>query len=197
MKATHIGSCQACGCSQKLPNGKLSLHGYTTAWGFFSGICAGSKHLPFEVSCDLIKSTIERATALVADTHAEIESLLSTEGNKVWMNVYKPATWERGSKGEYIWKQVELTMETKTSREGDYSWSVFSYVNAEGRVEMVNAYKLDGSHLSASTMAEAVAYFNDRRIAKLQKDIVQMNEYIKWQQERVNNWTPGTLKAVK
>ena len=55
MKAKHIGTCQICGSAQKLPGGRLASHGYTVRWGFFSGICAGTNHLPLEESCDYLK----------------------------------------------------------------------------------------------------------------------------------------------
>lgn len=41
-KATHSGECQCCGRKQKLPKGRLSNHGYTVEWGFFSGTCFGA-----------------------------------------------------------------------------------------------------------------------------------------------------------
>ena len=41
MKATHDGECQLCGRMQKLPDGRLAKHGYTTRWGFFQGVCPG------------------------------------------------------------------------------------------------------------------------------------------------------------
>lgn len=59
MKATHMGHCQICGSLQKLPNNKLSLHGYTTKHGFFSGQCMGSRRLPIEVSPDAIQESID------------------------------------------------------------------------------------------------------------------------------------------
>ena len=58
--ATHEGSCQICGRQQKLPGNVLSKHGYTTRWGFFSGVCPGASYEPFEVSCDLIARYVER-----------------------------------------------------------------------------------------------------------------------------------------
>jgi hypothetical protein len=202
MKATHQGSCQVCGHFQKLPNNRLALHGYTTRWGFFSGTCEGSKHLPFEVSCDLIKSAIERTKALVLSTQEEIDGLKTSEGPRVWVNIYKPATWERGSKSSYVWQMVELKMEEKPYSSGGGSYMVFTYTIAEGsgdvRTVKVDAYTTDGGYnVSARTMAEAARYLNGKRIAKLAHDIQQMTAYIDWQTERVNNWKPGTLTEVK
>lgn len=64
-KATHSGHCQACGRLQKLPNGKLSKHGYTVEHGFFSGVCRGTNYLPFEQSCDQVRRYIGEAKSEV------------------------------------------------------------------------------------------------------------------------------------
>jgi hypothetical protein len=55
-KATHIGTCQLCGCTQMLPNGRLAKHGYQvhSGWGFV-GTCRGSHEVPFEQSCEYTK----------------------------------------------------------------------------------------------------------------------------------------------
>ena len=57
-KATHMGTCQVCGSHQKLPKGLLSLHGYTTRYGFFEGTCPGSSWAPWELSKDLAEQNI-------------------------------------------------------------------------------------------------------------------------------------------
>jgi hypothetical protein len=36
-KATYRGTCQACGRVQMLPADTLSLHGYTSRWGWWFG----------------------------------------------------------------------------------------------------------------------------------------------------------------
>lgn len=197
MKATHSGTCQACGSFQKLPGGVLAKHGYTVAWGFFSGVCAGSRHLPFEVSTDFIATMIQGTKNSIAGTEEEIAELKASTSNKVWMNVYRSGSWAKGDKGGYVWHQVELVMETKTFSGGG-TYVVFSYVNAEGKTIKVDAYKGNGGHsLSAETMAEAVAYFNGRRIATLQARVNDMQNYIAWQEKRVAEWKPGTLTEVK
>jgi hypothetical protein len=75
--ATHVGECQGCGRTQMLPEGRLSLHGYTVRWGFFEGVCQGAAHPPLEVSKDLCiqlaAATFERLQILEA-TIAELEA---------------------------------------------------------------------------------------------------------------------------
>lgn len=49
-KATHNGTCQACGRSQAISRktGNLAKHGYTVDYGYFSGTCSGSGRRPLE-----------------------------------------------------------------------------------------------------------------------------------------------------
>jgi len=50
MKATHNGTCQACGRSQAVKsNGRLAKHGYTVDYGYFNGTCSGSDKQPLEL----------------------------------------------------------------------------------------------------------------------------------------------------
>ena len=58
-KATHEGTCQICGRVQRLPNGFLAKHGYKTTFGYFQGVCWGSKELPYEQSCDVLHSYVQ------------------------------------------------------------------------------------------------------------------------------------------
>lgn len=47
-KATHNGTCQACGREQAF-NGSMAKHGYTTESGYFSGTCSGSDRPALEL----------------------------------------------------------------------------------------------------------------------------------------------------
>jgi len=74
-KATHDGTCQACGRVQAITENGVAKHGYIVDWGFH-GTCTGSDHLPLEVDNSIAKSTIEiclnRALALDAEAEGEI-----------------------------------------------------------------------------------------------------------------------------
>lgn len=48
-KATHNGTCQACGRAQAYTRNGIAKHGYTTKWGYFAGTCPGSDHAPLEL----------------------------------------------------------------------------------------------------------------------------------------------------
>lgn len=48
-KATHNGTCQACGRNQAVKaDGRLAKHGYTVDYGYFNGTCSGAEHAPLE-----------------------------------------------------------------------------------------------------------------------------------------------------
>jgi len=69
-QATHQGTCQICGRIHKVDNqyGTIAKHGYTKRFGFFSGTCEGSDHLPLEVSSDLLKKDIEDTANRILNT---------------------------------------------------------------------------------------------------------------------------------
>lgn len=53
------GTCQICEGRQIVTKGKLVLHGYDRPGdGYINGRCYGVGHLPFEVSCDALKSWV-------------------------------------------------------------------------------------------------------------------------------------------
>lgn len=55
-----MGTCQVCFRIQKLPNGRLSLHGYERPGdGFLYGDCIGSHELPYEESCEITKVVLK------------------------------------------------------------------------------------------------------------------------------------------
>ena len=58
-----------------LPGGVLSKHGYTVQWGFFSGVCNGAGHLPFEQSKDAIAGVMASVAATIKSVQAEIDEL--------------------------------------------------------------------------------------------------------------------------
>ena len=63
-KATHNGTCQACGRTQAVKaNGRLAKHGYTVDWGYFSGTCTGSDKAPLEHATDHNEEIVARLMA--------------------------------------------------------------------------------------------------------------------------------------
>lgn len=97
MKATHNGTCQACGRLQA-SKGSVAKHGYTVkGFGFFHGVCFGSHHVPMEVGQEVTVSTIakllEGAAALEATTAEDVKSLsVRTEKRVNFSTVYAVMT---------------------------------------------------------------------------------------------------------
>ncbi len=107
-KATHEGHCQACNAKQKLPNGKLALHGYTVEYGWFNGVCKGSKALPIEQD-----TTITKAQILWAKNHANtlahvVETYRTHANEKPLFHRYHAAEGKR--KSGYRWEPVTFEL---------------------------------------------------------------------------------------
>ena len=67
---THRGNCQACGALQAMARGgqPLALHGYVVAgWGFFNGVCPGSRKLPLQLDRTYADEIIAQLTQRAAD----------------------------------------------------------------------------------------------------------------------------------
>ena len=191
-KATHSGECQKCGASQKLPSSVLAKHGYNVTWGFFNGVCGGSGHDPFEVSCDLIKDYIEQAKTSLAVVTAEIETLLkpATEP-KGWYHEWQKAEQRRFGSGKYVWRQVILRAETVT-RDDNFSYVKFFYTDCEGKEVPFTSLPYE-----LKTAEEAATYLNQGYIkVQLIPLHKQIASYIKWQEHRVATWKPGVLEAI-
>lgn len=192
MKATHKGHCQACGRLQMLPSDVLAQHGYKITHGFFSGVCVGSKALPFEVSCGEVKRYIARAcTALVEVTERAAELRQPPTEPRAWVHNYESVILgQKWGKTAYRWRQVDIMTEDRNGH------AVFSYVApgvhgvTEKRHEMTNYGGIKTALVMAAKLnAERAQYVEDKEAANLRN-------YISWQQERVDNWKPGTLLPV-
>jgi hypothetical protein len=185
-KATHTGTCQCCGAHQKLPNDMLAKHGYTTRHGFFEGTCFGSGHLPFEQSCDLIESMIERAEEKHEMLLEEINRW-GFEENIVRRHEYIRGDYRRGSKSYWTWVEVEV-LETEDGR----------YVYAD-RAENLRRDSYVDIRWDAEDKSKAahVRYGNREWINHLRKQLANVEQYIEWQKERLENWAPAELTPIK
>lgn len=181
MKATHQGTCQVCGRTQKLPSGNLSLHGYTTQWGFFAGTCHGAKAQPFELSKDLIEEAIERALEYKAEcaVHA-LQARELKDPMKVWR---EEVTYK--TRGEVrTWKQDNL-MEVE---EGKYQWE-----SEEGNAFHGGRVRLGHNE----TLEDFIAKHNERRGKFWDVEVQRLERYVAWQQNRIKNWKAEPDKLVK
>lgn len=92
LKSTHKGECQFCEKIHKMPNGRITKHGYTVVKSEFAGVCLGSGLLPYNLSCEDI-------TAVLIPQIEKIATRLRTQANRVkidatycWVKVYDSET---------------------------------------------------------------------------------------------------------
>lgn len=190
MKAINDGTCQICGCRQRLPNGRLAKHGYAVRWNMFVGGCTGSAGLPFEQSTDLIERAIHAAKAEAAgllDNAAEqrakgsekLAAILKSTP-KTMFNVYFPATW-KDRRSRHEWHEVEIL------RDGDgrfYAEVDTRDMNGRQIKKRENFYGTLESIVKAGR--EGYAYSLEQRSKKFE-------EYARWQESRIADWQPAPL----
>lgn len=189
MAATHRGTCQVCGRIQAVNEkpGLLANHGYTVDWGFFSGICRGSKHLPFEKDCSLVVKSITWAEARIAQIAEEIEE------TKNWNIEDKHPTRVN----------LDYTMTRSTG---------MAYVNALivddiekwGRKNVGVRFTLHGKEISivnreCGVYTKEILFekTKERNIWRLEREAKQLEEYKVQQQTRVDNWVEADLMEIK
>jgi hypothetical protein len=182
MKATHFGHCQWCGSQQKLPGGVLSLHGYTTAHGWFEGVCHGSGHKPYEESCDLIAKSIEWAKARRASIEQQRAEALAVDPaatTTTWVHEYRKDLSSRTRGSVYLWAKRELIAENQYNQ---------SYIGGDGKKKRVS---------NPATMETTVRNGYDAYARHLAGQIKQIGEYIEHQQARVDAWKPAELAPIE
>jgi len=175
-----------------LPNGRLAKHGYTTKWGFFSGVCRGSGELPLEVSCDLVKQSIVWAGKTHADTLDSVALERASRDRVVMASLYLSGSWNQ--RGGYTWTSVE----------------VVGYDRIHGAVVVDAATKVrvvgdrDGYahcdamyHLETVTLDDAAASLHHRYADYLQAKADQIAGYIAHQTRTVQVWEPRPLFPLK
>jgi hypothetical protein len=180
-KATHSGTCQACGSAQKLPGGVLAKHGYTVRWGFFSGVCPGSGRKPFETHTDYIAECITFAQGQAKFLRTEGAELRkpATEA-KGWYHEYVPAAGRVAS--YYRWVFVPV------GRDAYGSWSV---TLENGTTKRMDLYSYPKTELDAATD------MNAKKADSLEAQAKKMDEYVAWQQNRLRTWKPAPLVSLE
>lgn len=173
-KATHFGTCQACGSVQKLPNGELANHGYTVKWGFFQRTCPGSRRLPFEQSYDFVEQCIDSAKLNIKYTKQDIEKWLNNDTNTIMWHHYVTG---RGG-GRRVWIKGKI-VDGEIQLENDVV------------IKSLIKYSLYG------TDSEIARKLDLKYVASLERRIKELNEYIEWQQKRVDSWIEGELTPIK
>lgn len=176
-KATHRGACQLCGHDQKLPGGKLSLHGYAVMWATFVGSCPGSRGLPLEVSFDLIEAAEKLARENAASARASAAKVRE-DRSVFWVLEYRPATWDRRHSG-YEWRALKLD---------EVEIGPFSYSYQNRYTKRTDRYAARGDIHAEANGAKADA---------IEAKAAELDRYADWLDERLRTWKPGTLRPVE
>ena len=194
MKATHQGTCQVCGRTQKLPNGYLSLHGYTTRWGFFAGTCHGAQALPFELSKDLIEDAIQRAIEYKRTCAINAgDARRLKDQKKVWREhvkykrVGEIRTWDQD---ELIAEEQSVELADKPTRE----WTTYRWKSEEGSI-YGNCGKVSLGF--NETLEQYITKANERRAKYWDNEVMRLERYVVWQRNRIENWKPEPKKLIK
>lgn len=169
-KATHKGNCQWCGSLQKLPNHRLSKHGYTKKYNFFMGTCKGAEHPPLQESCNLTEESIEWASNEIIRLEREIATLQepATEA-KAWIKYRKDFAWH--------WGYFDI-IDAK------------HYQDSQGKQQSLRMSK---HGYFGTDIMEIVKILNQDRIDFYQTQIKQLKNYCIEQQAVVDAWKPSAL----
>lgn len=192
-QSTHSGECQLCGRKQKLPGGKLSKHGYTVQWGFFSGVCPGAHHDPFEVSKDLIQSYRDRSAAQalhlrdVADQTIRGERDEHLTASRYYAHNAKNKPRSVGRGGGYVQERVSVESETKSFGDGSgRTYTVVFLAFADGETTQ----KTPGS------ATEKLAEIRQQNAKRIISSAMDHERYVAWQDKRMQDWSPKPLTPV-
>ena len=197
-KATHSGHCQLCGHFQKLPNGRLSLHGYEVRWHAFVGDCPGSRYLPFEVSIDQIEAAIERSIE-AAKRLREHEPQVRADRNPkgVAMTVYASdcrnvSTWERLNSYAFDSRSSSVSARGDLTKVGEKIEFRFT----RGGVEYVYEMGFSQGVNKTTTVESIVAKLSAREADEMLRNAKNHDEYVAWQRGRIAGWKPHPEKLV-
>ena len=183
-KATHVGECQLCGHIQKLPGGALSIHGYTKRWGFFSGSCPGSRHLPFELDASLLDGTATRNEKEAVLLLARAERYRK-QTEEVAVYHYVRAV----SCGEKSGYRTTFVPRDQFSVEGIYMSFPFA-----GKV-IIAQHAVYARALSTDDIV--IEAMNNRWADSLVVSAANHKEYARWLRERRAEWVLRELKPVQ
>jgi len=187
-KATHIGTCQICWRSQKLPGNVLSKHGYTKRWGFFSGTCPGSGYRPFEVAFDRIQAAIDDVKMQIAGIERDIAFMNAKPiGNVAPFYAYRSSArtsyYERVG---YYESEVTLSLDNR-----GYVILTHAKDDTMTKSEPAMRYSLHGD------IEQIVLSLRAKKQERMQGWIADRQKFVDWQEHRIATWKPGTLTPIK
>ena len=135
-KATHNGTCQACGRNQAVKaDGRLAKHGYTGDYGYFNGTCSGAEHAPLE------KETAHNVDVVAAvRTWADQQEQLSN-GN---IETVPVSVKDTSSTDRYARKTIQInradfiaTQRSDWQKDEQQKWDDFASKKFDEKIESV------------------------------------------------------------
>jgi hypothetical protein len=152
----------------------------------FIGVCGGSGKLPYEVSCDYCKDCIESAKTGIKNCESQIAKLkaLPIDNHVGQIYVYSK---EKG-------KSIPI-------READLFWDPEGgrfklgaiMVRKDDRIFIYNEHIIGDPE---KAMHEIAKKCRAMEIGIVVQRIAGLEDYIKWQQARVDNWKPQELVPI-
>lgn len=192
MKAIHAGHCQCCGRLQRLPNGKLSLHGYSKTFGYFLGICRGARYKPFEESCDQVERYIGEAKDAALNLKAFQVELRTKLTTKAWVKHYnKNSQYGLGYAASCKWIEVTPELTVDPWLDGGGASYQFHYTLEEKKHRIEYSYSQQ-----SKTVEEEASRLNRVYATSFDREVESLESYIKWQTKRVTEWKPAPLHAL-
>lgn len=189
MKAIYKGECQICGRVQKLPKNLLAQHGYSVDWNMFQGVCSGSKELPYEKSCELIKTILPHVKKQL--NHLEEKKIM----------LMKPATsnkcfdliWIRcGKNASYQWVEGELIKEERSNVQNTYHWNEI-YIS----YKYMNILNKNKVQTESDNLLDVATKLNRRYVEnKLNSTIEEIRRYHTWLTKKIDNWKLKELELI-
>lgn len=191
-KATHYGECQVCGRNQKLPNGKLSIHGYTVDWNCFMGTCPGSHNLPWELSCDMAKKSLAWNATKIAEIKAVIDDQENNPDAQLWFGIWRSAT-SRSRPGYYEFLKVDLEIvydESLTGRDRELDRKYPDIILRDSRTgDEVKGHRMH----SINRREDLIKWYVDHKNRRLR----ELEKYDAWLTERIGSWEIRPLTPVE
>ena len=189
-KATHIGECQICGSHQKLPGGVMAKHGYTTRFNFFEGVCPGSDHEPYELSCDRIQDAADRAKSSSEALTQEASKWRGKDtGDTAWVRHDPKPTFDVKNPRSH-WLQAKLSQIDRHSVTNTV-YDPGPNVRTEPRTRTVSA-----DYGVKKTINQVSKDQNSKYADHLTGIAKQHQDYIGYAAQRIKDWKPKPLRPI-
>lgn len=180
--ASHRGTCQVCGRLHKMPNGVMSLHGYTKDLGFFMGSCQGSFRPPYELDRKFVGKSIESAGGTLEELNGKIANVYALDASK--LQGWYRARIKKGQRTDRVWM-----FGTFEETEG---YNSYTFTSRNGKL-------VNKGTFYRQSIAEYIEGWNESYAEKLERQAKQAKDYVASQQRLYEDWiyAPEKLVAIE